>query len=119
MSRVIVINQPHQHRNGMIYDVTPATKYGDVEFLFTSDMPNPSNAPEEAVRVAHERLANFDIDNDYLVWAGGDPLGMVIASAVLGSYCAGVKYLRWERARERNGAGYYSPLYVQIFEEEN
>jgi hypothetical protein len=94
-------------------------KYGDVEFIFRADQNFPSSDPAGAVKHAQTVLSNFT-ENDFLVWAGGDPLGMVIAAAVIGDFSASIKYLKWERARDENGdrkgGGYYTPVVLNIWE---
>lgn len=120
MSRVFVINQPTARPGGFAYDVSPAKQYGEILFLFRADQPAPSADPHWATRHAYRVLADFG-DEDFLVWAGGDPLGAVLASAVASDINDGkVKYLKWERDRarsgERTGGGYYVPLVLDITE---
>jgi hypothetical protein len=120
MSRVFVINQPHERPNLPAYDVSPASQYGEIIFLFRADQPAPSADPGWATRHAYRVLRNFSAD-DFLVWAGGDPLGAVIAASVAADVTDGkLKYLKWERARnrtgERTGGGYYVPLVLDIAE---
>lgn len=120
MPRVFVVNQPTPRRSpgGFVYDVSPAMKYGEVEFVFTADQQTPSDNPEAAIEHAARVLADATED-DYLVWAGGDPLGLVIVSSILADITDGpIRYLRWERAREngeRKGGGYYAPILINVF----
>lgn len=120
MSRVFVINQPQSRPGQFTYDVSPAKQYGEVIFLFRADQPAPSADPHWATRHAYRVLSDFNGD-DFLVWAGGDPLGAVIAASVASDVNEGrVKYLKWERDRdrtgERTGGGYYVPIVLDIAE---
>lgn len=119
---VYIVNQPQPRsgKDGFVYDVSPAMQYGELIFVYRADQPPPSNNPDWATAHAYEVLADFS-DDDFLVWAGGDPLGMVIVSAVAADVNqGGVKYLKWERERDRDrrrtGNGYYVPLALSINE---
>lgn len=120
MPTVFVVNQPTPRRspNGFVYDVSPALQYGEVKFVFTADRPSPSDDPEGAVLHAERVLADATED-DFLVWAGGDPMGLVIVSSILADITQGpIRYLRWERAREngeRTGGGYYAPILINVY----
>jgi hypothetical protein len=103
----------------MSYDVSPALSYGDIVFVFTADEPLPVQDPTAAITRAHAVLCDITED-DYLVWAGGDPLGLVIAGAVAADYLDGkVRYLKWERARDGDvrspTRGFYAPVKLDIF----
>ena len=106
-SRVFVVNEPNTSRAGVTYDVSPARAWGEINFVFTRDMPTPSVNPIFAQRRAQDVLGDMTSD-DYLVWAGGDPLGLVIASAV--AYVATgqfLSYLAWDKYRSS-----YVPVYL-------
>lgn len=128
MSRVFVVNQPLPRRStaGFSYDVSPAMQYGEIRFVFTADYPSPSVDPQGAIKHANAVLEDITED-DYIVWAGGDPLGMVIVAGIVTDLLDGqVRYLKWERARddggERTGGGYYVPMLINTFsvtEQEN
>ena len=117
MARVFVINQPVSSREGYTYDVSPAMQYGGINFIYRADDPLPSVDPTFAVVRAHDVLQDAN-PNDYFVWAGGDPFGMVVAIAVASEYLDGViRYLRWDRGRDEKGrrtsrVGFYSPILV-------
>jgi hypothetical protein len=113
MPKVFIVNEPDESRvpeGRATYDVSPAAEFGDVVFVFTADNPSPVRDREAAVARAHEVLADAE-PNDFIVWAGGDPLGMVIAAAVLADYTDGnFKYLMWDRFIRA-----YAPVPMEVF----
>lgn len=121
MSRVFVINQPRPRGGVQPYDLSSAMQYGDLIFVFRADQSTPSADPEWATRHAREILRDVT-PNDFLIWAGGDPMGAVVASAIFADNTDGrVNYLKWERERtsggERTGRGYYIAVPVDVFED--
>ena len=107
MPKVFVVNEPNVSRAGRTYDVSPARRWGEMVFIFTRDMPLPYVDPVYAQRRADDVLESMTSD-DYLVWAGGDPLGLVIASAIAyaktGTF---MSYLSWDKYK-----GEYHPIYL-------
>lgn len=128
MPSVYIINQPRENprsRFGTSYDVSPAMQYGEIKFVFTEDeFPSPSADLKRAVEHAWNVLADFDAESDYVVWAGGDPISMLIVAPILFDIAQdNVRYLKFERGRGVNGekiqAGYYMPKTVTLFNEED
>lgn len=119
MRKVFIVNQPAPTRATTMYDISPAMQYGEVVLVFTADLPKPSDNPKWAISHAYEVLKDMQHD-DFIVWAGGDPFGMVIVAAIAAKVTHGrFKYLRWERQRIKGratGAGYYAPVPVDIDE---
>ena len=119
MPKVFVINQPLEKptASGLLFDVSPALQYGSICYVFLSSDPSPSSDPDAAVQRAVDVLSSIE-PCDFLVWAGGDPLGLVIASTIAADYLGGeVNFLRWNRARSETGervrnVGFYSPVRV-------
>lgn len=113
MPKVYIVNEPDESRvpeGRATYDVSPASMFGEVVFIFGADFPPPVRDRERAVRRAHEVLADAE-PGDFVVWAGGDPLGMVIAAAVLADYTDGnFNYLMWDRAIRA-----YAPVPMEIY----
>ena len=123
MPRVFVANQPLPSRQGMTYDVSPAMQYGEIRFVFADGDPVPSRNLDAAIDHAYSVLQTVR-EEDYLVWAGGDPLSMVIVSSIISDYLDGkIRYLKWERARDgqgrRTSGGYYVPMIVDLSTEDN
>ena len=73
----------HESRNNL--DLTPATEFGDIKFVFNRDF-SPGFNPKEASIIAETVLEDFDFDNDYFLIAGGDPIAGMVASMVLSDY---------------------------------
>lgn len=101
MPKVFIVNEPDETRTPAgrpMYDVTPAEQFGQVDFVFKANERSPVQDPTDAVDRAWEVLKEADSD-DYLVWAGGDPLGLIIASAVMSDITErSFNYLKWDRA---------------------
>lgn len=120
MSRVIIINEPRPCRftgRKHFYDITPASDFGEVEFLFKYDNFAPSANPEEALILAQDVLKDFH-EEDFIVWAGGDPFGMIVAAIALAGKPV-INYLKWDKLLDENGrraSGQYLPLTLDLGE---
>lgn len=107
--------------SGNTYDVSPATEYGTLRFIFDS-YENPSSRPVEALEKIRNIFEDFNEAEDYIVWSGGDPLALLLTGYVLYEKSLPIKYLRFERLRTRpepganpaavnqNKSGYYVPV---------
>lgn len=114
MSKVYVIQQTRRPA-----DVSPAATYGDIHFVLTAGDRTSVN-PDQTLRRLDKQLANFTAD-DYILWAGGDPLSLILVGAVL--FDLGhdsFRYLRYEKADPRNPSSvpYYVPVEVTLAEPE-
>ena len=113
MATVYIVNEPDESRateGRATYDTNPARAFGRIEFVFPAGMV-PVRNPERAIERAHEALANATED-DFLVWAGGDPLGMIIVASILADKTDGnFTYLKWDRA-----ARAYAPVPLEMFD---
>jgi hypothetical protein len=106
---VYVIQHPKPGPKGLTYDISPALQFGQFKYIFeASDQPGQTPGPSKNKCV--RALRNFDED-DYLLWAGGDPYALALATNVAAEHNQGrFKFLRWERERSgntRTGRGYY------------
>lgn len=114
MTTVFIVNEPDESRTPegrATYDTNPARAFGVVKFIFPADALAPVRDPERAFEIAHDAL-QFATPDDCLVWAGGDPLGLIIAAAILADKTEGqFKYLKWDRA-----ARAYAPVNLSIFD---
>lgn len=108
MSRVFMIQATRNLPN-----VAPAQVYGEMICLLTV-ADRTSHNPDQIRRKLTKLLENFSEEEDYILWAGGDPLSLAITGSVLDSL--GVrqyKYLRYEKPDGRTGSsGYYIPVVV-------
>lgn len=99
-TRVYVVNEPSPRttpRGTVMYDVSPAKVYGDLVYLFRAADPSPIREREAALRRAHTVLRSAR-SSDCLLFAGGDPYGLIVATAVLSHYTRGeFTYLYWQK----------------------
>ena len=113
MSQVFIVNEPDESRvpaGRQSWDTSPAHYFGDVTYVFTADNPPPVRDRENAMVRAHEVLGKAE-HGDFLVWAGGDPFGLVLVASILADYTDGqFTYLMWDRM-----ARSYAPVPVSIF----
>ncbi len=97
---VFVINKPSPDPNLTYGDVTQAVEYGSIVFVFDGVLPNED--PISAETIAWEKLRNFS-DDDYLLWAGGDPVGLMIAAPMVAILNKGnIKCLYWKQGPASN-----------------
>ena len=104
---VYVIQEPSSSR-----DFSSALKYGRLEFIL-SPHEKVGMLPARSLSFLRTKLKNFKND-DYVVWAGGDPFAPILAGLVLGEMAfKEINYLRWERDKTKEGVrgttGYYIP----------
>ena len=114
---VFVIHKPIQREHGNSYDVSSAVEHGAIKYIF-EDGFIPYRDPERAEQIAWAKLKDFTA-NDYLLWAGGDPAGMMIAAMVAGFVTDGnVSFLRWDRTRVKDSreqtGGRYVPVKLSV-----
>lgn len=111
-AKVYIVNEPDESRvpvGRASWDTSPASYFGELVYIFTADQPPPCRDKDAAILRAHEVLADAN-EGDFLVWAGGDPFGMIIAASVLADYTNGqFNYLMWDRM-----ARSYAPLEVDL-----
>lgn len=100
-------------------DFSSANRYGTLHFVISSKNA-PTLTPGPAMVEARRNLKDFNPDQDYLSWAGGDPLAMMLVGFVLRDLGhKEVKYLRFDRERSLNGErlrgpGFYTPITVRL-----
>ncbi len=114
---VYLIQHPPMNRKGWSPNTTSAAQYGPIRTCL-SPSESASFDPGRAREKLQAKLADFNPKTDYILWAGGDPLALMLAGAVLYSMNhINVQYLRYEReldsqTRERTGNGYYTAIDV-------
>lgn len=99
-------------------DLSSANRYGTVHFIMEANPP-PSLAPGQAIQQTRKALRDFDETQDYIAWAGGDPVATFIVGAVLAEKgVRAVKWLKYDRERSpdgtRTGAGFYTPVTIRF-----
>lgn len=119
---VFVIQQPRPNNSGWLPDLSSASSYGKIEYIFDSHekvfaLPGPS------LFKARKALKDFDCEKDYLLWPGvGDPAAMTVTLLALAEKdMPFLKQLYWDRKRNDDGArhptsGFYVPLTFNIKE---
>ena len=116
---VFIACKPKPGPQGNTYDVSPATEYGEVKFIFDA-YENPSSNPRASIEKIRMALNSFDAQKDYVTTAGGDPYAAILVGFVLCEMNLPLKYLRFERLRSRAAegtdphqvikSGYYLPV---------
>jgi hypothetical protein len=114
---VFVVQMPKPGPRGYVYDISPALQFGQPIYVFDAQ-DQPGLTPVPSMFHALKVLKDFG-DDDYLLWAGGDPAGLAIAALAAGRANKGrFKFLRWERERDnegkRNGRGFYIPIVLSL-----
>jgi hypothetical protein len=116
---VYIVQEPRPFRNratgALTYpDLSPASTYGAVKFVFSKD-DQPALTTGLSMAQARKALRDFN-DEDYLLWAGGDPVALTICSMITAEINRGrYTFLRWERNSGRmEGAGGAGGFYVPV-----
>lgn len=112
MPKVFFIQEPSER-----VDVSHAETYGEVCHLFPKN-ERPSYTPAPSYRKLQRLCAEISPE-DYVAWAGGDPLAAVIGGMVLGEQgFSEFNFLRWERVKDTDGnrlnRGFYAPTKLFI-----
>lgn len=114
MSKVFVLQATRYQA-----DVSPAAVYGDIIFVLSAGDRTCSN-PELSSEKLERDLKNFNYKEDFIVWAGGDPLSAIITGMVMVKLgIMKYRFLRFEKTqgtRVSGGAvtGFYSPVEVNL-----
>tara|TARA_R110000787_G_scaffold213115_1_gene322694 strand:+ start:2911 stop:3276 length:366 start_codon:yes stop_codon:yes gene_type:complete len=112
MPKVFIVNEPDESRvpaGRASWDTSPASFFGELVYIFTADRDPPVRDKDRAIERAHEILQTAE-QGDFIVWAGGDPFGMILAAGILADYTDGqFNYLMWDRM-----ARAYAPIEVDL-----
>lgn len=116
---VYLIAQPSVSKNRSFPDLSPLAEFGEIKIIIEAG-EYPASSPDKALADISQRLANFDAEEDYIAWAGGDTLAALLTGSVL--YSMGHRRIRWmrfDRKRLPGGIpdsenGYYSPVTVDM-----
>jgi hypothetical protein len=118
-SRVFVTQQPKPNGKGWTPNLSPASNYGTIHFIYSGG-DRPSSDPTAAMFIASEALEDFDANKDYILWPNGvDPFSIWAVLLVLAKKgVSQVRGLNWER-RLHNGKrdphnGFYTPVVFQL-----
>jgi len=97
-------------------DVSPAAVYGDIVFVLSAGDRTCSN-PEASMDKLFQALEKFNYKEDFIVWAGGDPLSAILAGMILSELgITKFRFLRFEKSHASKPgqpvSGFYSPIEV-------
>lgn len=117
MPNVFLVQRPAPVRNsGWTPDLSKAARYGTVIELL-GDRDRPSFYPDASFHKLASRMNNFDQNEDYILWAGGDAAALVMLGVVLEQFK--VTHFRWLRFNrdvapdgKRTGTGEYVPVLI-------
>ena len=89
-------------------DFSTASRYGEIITVFDKS-DRPSQMPGQMLHKIRRILKDFE-PGDYILWAGGDPLGLQLAGIVLQELnIKSYKFLSWDKFE-----GNYTPVEVKI-----
>ena len=117
--RVFVTQQPKPNGNGWVPNLSPATEYGTLHYIFGAE-DKPFLSPLAAEQKVAQALSDFDEQKDYVLWPNtGDPVGLMIVMLMLARMgFAQVKVLYWERkmtnGRRDKTNGFYTPITLDV-----
>ncbi len=118
---VYLIAQPSISRRKEPPNLKPLYEHGEVQVVLpTGD--SPTFDPQKCYDMMHERLAKYNPETDFLVWAGGDTLAALMAGMYLGNeQIWRFRWLRYERHRLPDGSrtdegAKYVPVVIDIFD---
>lgn len=101
-------------------DMSSALKYGKLCPVFAQDA-RPATSIKQSIETLQHVLKDFDPDQDYVAWVGGDQIVLLLLGAYLASKrFQHIQWLWWNRERDpqtglRNPAkGYYVPRKIEL-----
>ena len=120
MATVYLVQRPRENKFGWTPDLTDATRYGSMKVIFEPN-EKPQFLTGPSILKARRLLKDFS-PNDYLLWAGGgDPIAVMIVSAIAAEVSPIINVLRWERNIEQGErdrrAGWYMPTTLEFRKE--
>jgi len=95
-------------------DFSSANRYGPIKFLLNVK-DSPSDAPGPCTNKIITGLREYT-EGDYLMFSGGDPIGLWLACAALNALgFRESQFLKWDRERDTtgkvvSGSGFYTPV---------
>lgn len=112
MPKVYLVNEPRTNSHGETLDYSKAEDFGEVKIIFdANNWPKPSKDPNAAVQKAEEVL-EFITEDDYILYCGGDAIGLAIVAMVADKMLEGrTKFLRWDRYKDSDD-GHYKVIRV-------
>ena len=93
-ARVFLVHAPRVGVHAKNIDLGPAGEFGTVTPILAAG-DHPGLTPITACKKISAVLADFIPDEDYLLWTGGDPVGLVLVTGHI--LALGHKRIRWLR----------------------
>lgn len=110
MGKVYCVTEPITYRDGepkQLFDITPATKYGDIEILAKHNHNMFASVP--MVRFFRDKLSTF-CDDDYILPVG-DPVIIGTVTAIASDINNGrVNLLKWDKREHK-----YLPITIDVY----
>lgn len=97
------------------FDIAGAEAFGRIVSVLVAG-EQPGFRPAEAYDRIAKKLESLDPEEDFLLYAGGDPLTLLITGAVLAARedVESVRFLRFHRDRSRDGRLSDDGRYVEV-----
>ena len=113
---VYIVSRPRENKFGWTPDLTDAARYGKIKIIFEPE-DKPQFNPTKAIKIARKAMDGFSPD-DFLLWpGGGDPIAVMVCTAIASEQSDIVNILRWERnfdeVRDRR-KGWYMPVKLDL-----
>lgn len=114
-SSVVYVFQRPRPREDWTPDLSSASKYGTIRFLFDID-DAPHKDPRAAAKRVLPSLSQFDPEKDFLLWANFcDPMSAWLVVFMLGlSGKKKLQFLYWNKKGYAGEPGFYYPVCVDL-----
>jgi hypothetical protein len=108
---VYLVQQPPATSKGWTPDISKAAEHGQVKVMLTSG-DRPAYHPDRCRRLLLDKLARFDPNHDFILWAGGDAWGLFLTGTVLHELGhRSYRFLRYERGVDAQGQRVHGQYY--------
>lgn len=123
---VYLIAQPTVSGTGDFPKLKPLAEYGNIRVIVEAG-DYPAFTPGKIFEKVKDRLKDFDAENDYIAFAGGDTLAALMVGSALAQFGHhSFRWLRFERGRDPKNpsrrtdeGGTYTPVDVMLYIGEN
>lgn len=115
---VYITQEPKQLKTGWVPDLSDASKYGPIKYIFKSHDSVFQNI-SASIELAKKILVDFDHEKDFILTTPMcDPASSWITIMVIMSlHAPSITFLMWDRIRDENNkrnSGYYIPKEINI-----
>lgn len=116
MPTVYIVNEPRKNsRTGEVFDTSQAEDFGEVVIVFDDEnFRKPSKDPKAAMEHAR-RILDGITEDDYILYAGGDVLGLAMVAMIADDALDGrTRFLRWDKERDSDN-GLYRVIEIENY----